>query len=78
MQLCMNRMRIGLGLSYAYKSEVINENGQSYMKVPVERNEITGKLRVEGDAPVHTEYSDMLCKRCEVRGVHSDTESFDN
>lgn len=34
MQLCMNRMRIGLGLSYAYKSEVINENGQSYVKVP--------------------------------------------
>lgn len=78
MKLCMNRMRIGLCLSYDYNSEVINENRRSYVKAPVERNEITGGYKLRMTHLIHTEYSVMLCKGCEERGVHSGVETFDD
>lgn len=78
MQLCTNRMRVGICLSYEYNTEVFEEEGQTYMKVPVEKNSITYSYELRLTDLIHTEYSDMICYTCEDNRLYSGVEEFED
>lgn len=78
MELCLNRMRIGICLSHDYDPSVMNENDDAFLKIPVSKNRITGFYEMKIADLIHTEYAEMMCYTCEKKNMNAGTDTFDD